>query len=531
MFYIIGCLVLIINLGCTGSDRTSETIRRFEELKPEAKNSPLSCAVFVALSERKAVYRTVLLEKIVEKCLEAGLKEKALEIISEALQAAKTIKKARARSVRLRVIVEKYATAGEIDQALEIAKTIEQEFAGSRPMLTIAHAYSQAGQFDQALQIAQTFDSVLYKDAILRGIVKKDKKGEYCGQVLLEAEKMSDSAHKVNTLITIADKFADIGQKENASQILSHALAIAQGLEKLKARTMAEVAAQYAKIGEQEKALEILSKALLEADKDYFKVWTLRVIALAYAQAEDKQMASKIFSQAAQKAAGDHSRLFDVLKNCVEAELFGQALQIARSMRKDSKASAIAMIAKGVAQYAKDGHTDKASELLSQAFQILNTIRDSEAKARALAAIAGAYLEAGQSDRALQFAQSIKNIKRAYLSKVRILIKIADKCDEMGQTDKAYEILSQAQQAANAIAEPHCKVIALIEIADKYAETEQNGKVFELLLQALETAKTIRYTFEKARALADIGIIYAKTRQDVDWRARKILSEIVIELE
>jgi hypothetical protein len=64
----------------------------------------------------------------------------------------------------------------------------------------------------------------------------------------------------------------------------------------------------------------------------------------------------------------------------------------------------------------------------------------------------------------------------------------------------------------------------LPDIAGKYAETGRYQ-------QALEIAKTIDDDYEKARALTYIGSAYVEAGQKVDDRARKILRDILKELE
>ena len=79
-------------LGSYTIKEIKETVIPQTELKAEAEENPLTCALFVAKTIEDAFWKSWALADIAVKYAEAGQGDKASEILSQALQVAKTIK-------------------------------------------------------------------------------------------------------------------------------------------------------------------------------------------------------------------------------------------------------------------------------------------------------------------------------------------------------------------------------------------------------------------------------------------------------
>jgi len=112
-------------------------------------------------------------------------------------------------------------------------------------------------------------------DALSRVAVKyaqvgqKDKAEQLLAQFLQSAkaiEELYDSS-KANALAKIGDRATQAEPAVRASQILAQALAIAKSIkaENIKAEALGKMATQYAAIGQAEKASQILDQALWSA--------------------------------------------------------------------------------------------------------------------------------------------------------------------------------------------------------------------------------------------------------------------------
>ncbi len=131
--------------------------------------------------------------------------------------------------------------------------------------------------------------------------------------------------------------------------------------------------------------------------------------------------------------------------------------------------------------------------------------------------IAVIYAEIGQKDKASELSsQAIQIVQKIENTKAERLAEIALKCAEAGEYEQALVLLKPIEDDE--------KVVALAKIAIKYAEAEEYHK-------ALEVTRTIKHTSYKVNVLAEIGFKYAQAGEKVDNRARKILREIIEDLE
>ena len=308
---------------------TLSEYRKLEEsLKPlaEAEQDPLSCAL---LFTRSFSSRKWILTYIAGKYAEAGQDEKAIELLSQPLEMAKTIDDRKRKADALADIASKYAVAGQNEKALEL--------------------------LSQALEIAKALD--------------RDR--------------------KPSALSEIAVKFAETGQNEKAIELLSQALEEAMTIDDgmLKAIVFADIAGAYTEVGQNEKALELLPKALEMIKIDGSTIY-LAYVAGLYAEAGQFGQALKIANTIEDKDGkaraftGIAGAYAEVGQNEKALELLPKALELAKASEIDSlKDDALVSVA---ARYAEVGQ-------FGQALEIAKAIEDETFQARAFIYIAGNY--------------------------------------------------------------------------------------------------------------------------------------------
>jgi len=358
-----------VNIGPYTIKKFKESIIPLIKLKSEAEKNPLACALLVAKTIEDAFPQSLTLCEIANSYTKAGQKDKASEILSQALRVARTIEVL--KSSALHDIADSYAKVGQKEKALQIARTIEDAYYKSLALRDIADSYAKVGQYNEALQVARTIKDASLKSralcAIADGYTKagqKEKASKVLSQALQVARTTEGAFSKSLALRNIADSYAKAGQKEKASKVLSQALQVARTIEyaSFKSEALHDIADSYAKVGQKEKALQI-ARTIKDA---YYKSLALHDIADSYAKAGQKEKAS---------------------------ELLSQALQVARTIEGASfKSLALCDIADS---YAKAGQKEKASELLSQALQVARTIEYASSKSFALSEIADSYTKAG----------------------------------------------------------------------------------------------------------------------------------------
>jgi tetratricopeptide (TPR) repeat protein len=192
-----------------------------------------------------------------------GLKERADEILSEALKAAMKSGK----SYEVEDTLEAFLEAGFYDKVVPVA---EKEGLGNL-LVKAAIGYAKSGQFEKSLSISER-----------------------------------NPKTKFGILCNISEEYAKIGQKDKGMALLATALeeARAQKETVLKFSGIVNVATYYGKLGEKNKAIELLTEAAKLSDSidTKNKINRLTWLAEAYIKVNDVKMASTLLSQHLQLA-------------------------------------------------------------------------------------------------------------------------------------------------------------------------------------------------------------------------------------
>ncbi|MBC8427220.1 MAG: hypothetical protein H8E00_01030 [Deltaproteobacteria bacterium] len=372
-----------------------ETVRYYTRLKTEAEENPFSCAILifdVAKTIKDANLKVWALAHISEKYAQSGQKDKAMELLSKALAVAKTIKVAHLKALALADISDKYVEVGQKDKAMELV---------SQAFVLISKTDKDSIEL---LVIAMRIGMVLPH------INKRYSEDERYDKILQEVQKkMQKYWAKAYELADTSDKYAQVGQKDKALELLSRALAVATKIEEgyPKANALAHIANKYAEYGQYDKALKVVTII----QEDYPKANALAHIAINYAE------------------YGQYEKAFQVVNKIVD---------------KPSKAEALTDIAENYFQF---GQKDRAVQLYFQSFLVAETIKGAGGACRntALAHIAKKYAEDGQYDKALNVVTKIENIDQKAMSIAYILAAVAGVYEKGSQKldDKARMVLHE----------------------------------------------------------------------------------------
>jgi len=136
------------------------TLKQFRDLEAsfmnlaQAEQCPLSCALLVAKTIEGTSGRSIAMARIAGKYAEAGQQKQALQMLSQALDIAKTNTWPDFRL--LCMIAGKYAEAGDFIQALETARTNEDAGCKSNALEDIACGIAKLSEKDKAILLDVT---------------------------------------------------------------------------------------------------------------------------------------------------------------------------------------------------------------------------------------------------------------------------------------------------------------------------------------------------------------------------------------
>jgi len=288
---VISCLGTVLFVSCSSSDAASQLVKStsgLELAQSEATTgeTSLECNRKEAETIKDAYSKAKALTEVAGKYIEAGQKDKAAEVLSQALQVAKTTN----NIYLLTEIGGKYIEAGQnnkasevLSQALQVVKTIEDASSKANALTEIAGSYAAVGQKDQAsevlsqaLQLVKTIkgaeDRNVFPNSstILQQIVGKYAAVGQYNQALQVAKTIKDAEYKVRTLVELAGSYAAVGQKNKASEILSQALQAAKTIKDadLKGTILEQISVSYAAVGQYNQALQV-TRTIRDANLAY----------------------------------------------------------------------------------------------------------------------------------------------------------------------------------------------------------------------------------------------------------------------
>lgn len=462
------------------------------------------------------------------------------------------------------------AEKNQLTCAFLIAQTIEYGSFKNEALFKIAVKHARLGQYDQALYVINRIKGVLgafyiteFLDNLAEEYTKNRKIGEFfkkLPQIIQLTETIDDNFFLTRALVAIADKFFEVGDKNNGPKFLAQALEAAKTPRN--ARALIKVANEYSKVGRKDKSLEILSEAvqivkiiqpcyekamyLIQIANEYLKIgqdiksYDLFSLIIQTAKRLDltstkrnyevgwmvrEFIKTKQYDKALQVAEviklGIVRNIFigEIAVNCAEGHEFDKAFKIVTNI---DDPSIIAWTLVGIeSEYEKIGQKDKSDKIFNRVIELIKKAKATKFyNTWSLTEMVIKYIDVKNYDKALKIAETIKGTS----DKIGALTKIAVEYAKSGDRNRAFDILVKAKQVIKATKNNHNGLEDMIEIARSYAEIGEYDQAFQIV----ESVEDV-HNFYKDWALNYIAIKCAEDK--LFDKALEITRAIEIKIE
>ncbi|GAB4300787.1 MAG: hypothetical protein Fur0025_40620 [Oscillatoriaceae cyanobacterium] len=338
----------------------------------------------------------------------AGAGDKAAATFSLAYDIAGTAYNEYSRITALQAIAIRYMQAEEFDRSFEIVREINPGLLISPEILAyIASQYAAYGKMEMVLEIAESVEKSAssYQDERLRGILAIVSTIARYGQpdrALAIANRISVDETKIylkeDALAVVASSFATTGKYDQA-------IAIASKLEPgiYQNQAWEDIALSYMQEGKFEEGAKIaqrITNQLNDGDGRLYK------IALAAATGNNYDVTVKIVDQIDQKYGRQERAFGDIAIQVAQTGNDDLAVKIAEKIPKNSSYR-IEVFSKIAVSRAKAGETARANQIFQKSLAEAENLEDESQLSSALGAIAGAYTEICQWEKAAQLALTI----------------------------------------------------------------------------------------------------------------------------
>jgi tetratricopeptide (TPR) repeat protein len=246
-----GILLVIALWRCSASDRI---------LRAEAEKSPLSCAIYAA--RKSGYYNSGIVCRVAVAFAEAGDFNRAQLIINEVEETGyfvfsypglrfhlsqQLVFNLKNKAKALVTVADLYAKTERKDkalemlsQALQIVDRIENVYSSGEELIEVFSKYVELGEDSQALKVIESVKPERFSD---------------------RPEALAPFRHRL--LLKLADKYLDAGRSDQAFETLERAEQTIDAIKdtSLKSNALAEMGTVYAKAGQSHRADELLSEA------------------------------------------------------------------------------------------------------------------------------------------------------------------------------------------------------------------------------------------------------------------------------
>lgn len=489
-------------------------------LPDEARANLLDAAAFLAENIKSRDGYAAAMTEIVPLYLEKNA-------VDLAAQLSDSIEDPFARSRLLSRVAVKCSQIGDDDYAFQIVEAIEDARSQSETGELIAAVKAANGEFEKAFQIARTLEHP--SEALAAAALELTKKNltTEAAQTLSQIDYAPAKAH---ALQTIAEFYAQTGEKEKADDALEQAIAVAVEIDfaEEKIRILQNIAEHFIDAGASDKAIAAYNQSRVEAER--LAGGSYRDVFLANA--------AQGFARAGNTKSADETLDSVEDKTQVAAGLLGFARE-----------------------FWKRNETIEASETLEEAVAVLKSqsdarVRDWRAYFSLLAAIAAQFARFDKAERALEIAQAIENYNEqtAALSQIAqiavlknndtsarqaiesigddaermfALIGASDAKDSLRETRAANEFLDEAAQLAEIVPQLAARSQAFNELAKRFAERGEPEKARKTTLENLEIIAQIRDETTRAVALARLSEVYRQANFDLNDAEREVVEKIL----
>jgi len=240
------------------------------------------------------------LEVLAYHMIRVGESDLALEVMNRALEIAEQLglKDARASTTVhfshiLSWLGRKQQAADLAEQAYSIVKAIEDESDRSTKLRELAHAFAHADDMEKALEILGEQNGDL-GDGLgsLARFMAREGIENGLETMLSLATSLEDEFDKLSALTAVGKSFAQLDEREKATEIAEQVDSILSSLQNAPAELLSEVAHFLALLGYGERAYEIACQALEETDlaeDGWDKAFKLASVAEAFSDLGHKE--------------------------------------------------------------------------------------------------------------------------------------------------------------------------------------------------------------------------------------------------
>ncbi|HIK08833.1 MAG TPA: hypothetical protein IGS52_00960 [Oscillatoriaceae cyanobacterium M33_DOE_052] len=338
----------------------------------------------------------------------AGAAKKAAETFYLAYEIADLAYNDYSRITALQAIVIRYIQAEDFERSFEIVREINPGLLISPEILAyIAAQYAAAGQMELVFQIAEIVEKSAgsYQDERLRGIFAivstiaryghPDLALEIANRIPVDSTK---SYLKEDALAVVASSFATTGQYDQAIEIASK---LEPGIYQNQA--WEAIALSYMQAGKFEDGAKIaqrITNTLNEGDGILYK------IALAAATGNNYNVTVKIVNQIDQKYGRQEQAFGDIAIQVAQKGNDDFAVKMAEKIPKNSSYR-IQVFSQIAVSLAKAGETARANQIFRESLEAAENLENESQLSSAVGAIAGAYTEICQWEKAAQLGETI----------------------------------------------------------------------------------------------------------------------------
>ena len=506
--------------------------------------------------------KAFMLSRVANAFAEAGLLDRAAEVVEESLQTLRRTGDGYMASELLRELVggERFPFSEDFPRVLRVV------VKGVPARLLEAGRTEAAGKILSELRSAALdpdFDDedaarVLANVARLYATWDAARAAEVCAEALAAARRAEDERDKVRVLCEVATAYAAAGDARTAEALLDEAQQFASSPETGGDDDLRGVVHAYAAAGLTEKALKAargmdaeegvfvaLAVSAKGTPPETLKERLSRAVESAASFEYESGRADRLASLATQYGAGSAGLLSEV--HAAAAGALSNDYHRARVLvavgdaHAEAKRKAEALDAWGQALEAA-----RSIELKREDFNAGDSRINDGDKLSLLGALARRLVDAGEYARAPEIARDIWAVHARALALAegssanvrgaeQELARLADELTRAGWKDEALEVLGVAVVSAKSPGkntDSHRLASGLAALGVAYARVGDEARAAACLRRALEVAAESEYSAgDKLGLLSGVGARYAEAGLRPDARARKSLRRIVRDVE
>ncbi|HEY9613155.1 hypothetical protein [Allocoleopsis sp.] len=313
--------------------------------------------------------------------------EKAVAILPQISVIAKTITPFYDADTLLREIFADYISDRQYKLAFQFSQTLDSTLQ-DQSLLKLVEEASAAGDFPLALRVVEVMPpgwENQTKHLSLRHLAAgyaKARKYDQAMQLLPSIEDSSDYPNRTLARVAIAKSYTENGQRDKAIEQFNQSLQALGTLKNSSAKIQAlsQIAVGYAQTGQRDRAVEAHTQAL--KIQDSLNPGAPASPSYAVEQLLNQYLGTQQYTLAIQliqtiKGEYEHDgALQRILNQMLDVGEFQPVLQTANTIRNPNQK--VAFLVKIADFHIGTGQSDKATEILAQAFAIAKTIKGAE---------------------------------------------------------------------------------------------------------------------------------------------------------